>query len=100
MGKQTEGKNRHVLVDTPGLTLHAIVHPANIRGRDGGGLVLQTLFGRFLFLTKALRRWRLPGTGLQRRGCEGHAQSGGGNCEAFGYGERVGGSAEALGCRT
>jgi transposase len=32
--------------------LHAIVHPANIQDRDGGGLVLNTLFGRFPFLTK------------------------------------------------
>jgi len=32
--------------------LHAIVHPADIQDRDGGGLVLNTLFGRFPFLTK------------------------------------------------
>ena len=32
--------------------LHAIVHPANIQDRDGGGLVLGTLFGRFPFLKK------------------------------------------------
>jgi transposase len=32
--------------------LHAIVHPANIQDRDGGILVLRTLFGRFRFLKK------------------------------------------------
>jgi hypothetical protein len=32
--------------------LHAIVHSADIQDRDGGGLVLNTLFGRFPFLTK------------------------------------------------
>ena len=32
--------------------LHAIVHPADIQDRDGGGLLLHTLFGRFPFLTK------------------------------------------------
>ena len=32
--------------------LHVIVHPADIQDRDGGGLVLKTLFGRFPFLTK------------------------------------------------
>jgi transposase len=32
--------------------LHAIVHSADIQDRDGGGLVLKTLFGRFPFLTK------------------------------------------------
>ena len=31
--------------------LHAIVHSADIQDRDGGGLVLSTLFGRFPFLT-------------------------------------------------
>ena len=35
-----------------GLLLHAIVHPANIQDRDGGVLVLGTLFGRFPFLKK------------------------------------------------
>src|SRR5476649_684902 len=47
-----QGKKRHVLVDTLGLMLHAIVHPADIQDRDGGGLLLNTLFGRFPFLTK------------------------------------------------
>ena len=51
-GKKIKGKKRHVLVDTLGLMLHAIVHPADIQDRDGGGLVLKTLFGRFPFLTK------------------------------------------------
>jgi transposase len=32
--------------------LHAIVHSADIQDRDGGGLVLKTLFGRFPFLAK------------------------------------------------
>jgi len=30
--------------------LHAIVHPANIQDRDGGILVMATLFGMFPFL--------------------------------------------------
>jgi transposase len=41
-----------VLVDTLGLMLHGVVHSAGIQDRDGGGLVLSTLFGRFPFLTK------------------------------------------------
>ena len=41
-----------MLVDTLGLMLHAIVHPADIQDRDGGALLLNTLFGRFPFLTK------------------------------------------------
>jgi transposase len=39
-------------VDTLGLLLHAIVHPADIQDRDGGVLVLSTLFGMFPFLQK------------------------------------------------
>jgi transposase len=46
------GKKRHLLVDTVGLLLHAIVHPADIQDRDGGVLVLSTLFGMFPFLHK------------------------------------------------
>jgi putative transposase len=34
------------------LLLHAIVHPADIQDRDGGILVLATLFGQFPFLLK------------------------------------------------
>jgi transposase len=32
--------------------LHAVVHPANIQDRDGGVLLLSTLFGMFPFLQK------------------------------------------------
>jgi transposase len=51
-GKKIKGKKRHILVDTIGLLLHALVHPADIQDRDGGILVLSTLFGKFPFLTK------------------------------------------------
>ncbi|HXO32287.1 MAG TPA: IS5 family transposase [Candidatus Acidoferrales bacterium] len=49
-GKKIKGKKRHILVDTLGLLLHAIVHPADIQDRDGGVLVMATLFGMFPFL--------------------------------------------------
>jgi transposase len=51
-GKKIKGKKRHILVDTLGLLLHAIVHPADIQDRDGGILLLSTLFGLFPFLKK------------------------------------------------
>ena len=38
------------MVDTEGLPMRAIVHPADIQGRDGGVLLLSTLFGLFPFL--------------------------------------------------
>jgi putative transposase len=51
-GKLIKGKKRHILVDTLGLLLHAIVHSAGIQDRDGGILLLATLFGQFPFLVK------------------------------------------------
>lgn len=34
------------------MLLHALVHPADIQDRDGGVLVLKTLFGRYPFLKR------------------------------------------------
>jgi hypothetical protein len=50
--RRSKGKKRHLLVDTLGLLLHAIVHPADIQDRDGGILLLATLFGMYPFLKK------------------------------------------------
>ena len=49
---QIKGIKRHILVDTVGLLLHAVVHPADIQDRDGGVLLLSTLFGMYPFLKK------------------------------------------------
>ncbi len=51
-GKKIKGKKRHILVDTQGLLMHAIVHGADIQDRDGGALLMATLFGAFPFLLK------------------------------------------------
>src|ERR1039458_9852577 len=51
-GNLIKGKKRHVLVDTLGLLLHALVTAANVQDRDGGLMVLSTLFGQFPFLEK------------------------------------------------
>src|SRR5207344_2346182 len=51
-GKKIKGKKRHILVDTVGLLLHAIVHPADIQDRDGGVYVMTTMFGLYPFLQK------------------------------------------------
>ncbi len=42
-GKKIKGKKRHVLVDTMGLLLHAIVHSPDIQDRDGGVMLTATL---------------------------------------------------------
>ena len=51
-GKKIKGKKRHLLVDTQGLVLHAVVHSADLQDRDGGVLVMATLFGLYPFLLK------------------------------------------------
>jgi transposase len=39
-GKKVKGRKRHILVDTLGLLLNVVVHPADIQDRDGARLVL------------------------------------------------------------
>lgn len=51
-GKKIKGKKRHILVDTQGFLLHAVVHAADIQDRDGGILVLTSLFGLYPFLER------------------------------------------------
>lgn len=42
-GKKVNGRKRHLLVDTLGLLLKVVVHPANLQDRDGAKLVLADL---------------------------------------------------------
>jgi transposase len=51
-GKKVSGIKRHILVDTTGLLMHAVVHPADIQDRDGGVLVLSSMFGLYPFVDK------------------------------------------------
>jgi transposase len=51
-GKKIKGKKRHLLVDTQGLLLCAIVHAADIQDRDGGLLLMGAVFGLYPFLLK------------------------------------------------
>jgi hypothetical protein len=51
-GKKVKGKKCHVLVDTKGLVLHAIVTAADVQDRDGGAWLLGTLSGLYPFLLK------------------------------------------------
>src|SRR3954447_3812105 len=46
-GKKVKGTKRHLLVDTIGLLLCVVVHPANIQDRDGAKLVLAKARGLF-----------------------------------------------------
>ncbi len=46
-GKKVNGRKRHLLVDTIGLVMMAVVHPADIQDRDGAKLVLEAIEGLF-----------------------------------------------------
>ena len=50
-----------MLVDTLGLLLHAIVHPANTQDRDGGIELLTALADRFPLLAKLFADGAYPG---------------------------------------
>jgi transposase len=72
-GKRIKGKKRHVLVDTEGLLPHAVVHAADIQDRDGGVLLMGTLFGLHPFLLKLYADGGYQGTQFKRslrRVCE------------------------------
>jgi transposase len=76
-GKKVMGRKRHLLVDTLGLILHVVVHPASVQDRDGARLVLPILLERFGWLrcifadggyAGALALWLkglLPGRGVR-----------------------------------
>ena len=102
-GKKIKGKKRHLLVDTLGLLLHAIVHPADIQDRDGGILLLATLFGMYPFLKKLFadggyqgpefhtaqnRTCELPGMRLPTSGV-GAKRSLGQGCRMLGFGSHA-----------
>ncbi len=65
-GKKIKEKKRHLLVDTEGLVLQVIVHAANLQDRDGGKLLLTTLFDQFPFLRKLYADAGYQGPKFQR----------------------------------
>src|SRR5512135_3506232 len=52
--KKVDGRKRHLVVDTLGMVVAAVVHSAGIQDRDGAKPVLQELVGRSPRLTKIL----------------------------------------------
>ena len=70
---RSRARNVISLVDTEGLLLRAIVHAADMQDRDGGVLLMGTLFGLFPFLLKLYADSWLPGaevsTGRLQRVC-------------------------------
>src|SRR5690606_5926264 len=58
-GKKIKGRKRHILTDTEGNLVHAVIHTADIQDRDGASLVLAEIISRFPWLRHVFRRWRL-----------------------------------------
>ena len=50
VGKKIKGRKRHILTDTCGYLVHAVVHAADIQDRDGALLVLAAIVKRFPWL--------------------------------------------------
>ena len=46
-GKKIKGRKRHILTDTDGNLVHAVIHTADIQHRDGAPLVLAEIIRRF-----------------------------------------------------
>jgi len=66
-GKKVKGKKRHLLVDTIGLILNAVVHAADLQDRDGAVLVLDRRTRRlFPFLEKIFADGAYGGEKLRR----------------------------------
>jgi transposase len=51
-GKKVTGRKRHILVDTLGLLLSVVVHPADIQDRDGVSEVLRQARRSFPFIER------------------------------------------------
>lgn len=49
-GKKVKGRKRHIITDTNGFLVHAIVHSADIQDRDGAPLVLRDIRYSFPWL--------------------------------------------------
>lgn len=45
--KKVNGRKRHILVDTTGLLMKVIAHPANIGDREGAYMLLKEIIGKF-----------------------------------------------------
>src|SRR3546814_18725060 len=49
-GKKIKGRKRHILTDTDGNLVHAVIHTADIQDRDGAPFVLAEIIRRFPWL--------------------------------------------------
>ena len=77
--------------------MHAVVHPADIQDRDGGVLVLATMFGLYPFLTKVFADGGYQGEKFRQALANGDASSFDRDRQAIGHRNRLSGVAAAMG---
>ncbi len=65
-GKKITGRKRHILTDTEGHLVHAVVHTADIQDRDGAPLVLAGVVSRFPWLRHLFADGGYAGDKLRR----------------------------------
>jgi transposase len=64
-GKKVNGRKRHIVTDTIGLLVGAVVHPADVQDRDGAPLVLKSLSSAFPWLRHVFADGAYAGDKLQ-----------------------------------
>ena len=64
-GKKVNGRKRHILTDTCGYLVHAVVHSADIQDRDGAPLVLEAICKSFPWLRHVFADGGYAGDKLQ-----------------------------------
>ena len=65
--KKIKGRKRHVVTDTTGLLVGAVVHPADIQDRDGAGLVIAAVHNLFPWLRHLFADSAYAGDKLRNR---------------------------------
>lgn len=66
-GKKVKGRKRHILTDTEGHLVHAVIHTADIQDRDGAPLVLREIIHRFPWLRHVFADGGYAGDKLRKR---------------------------------
>ena len=65
--KKIKGRKRHVVTDTSGLLVGAVVHPADLQDRDGAGLVIAAVHNLFPWLRHLFADSAYAGDKLRNR---------------------------------
>lgn len=78
VGKKTKGRKRHILTDTQGNLVHALIHTADIQDRDGAPLLLAEIVTRFPWLRHLFADGGYAGDKLREalaKSANGHSKS-------------------------